>query len=86
MGIKYFFTTFLKTTEFLSSNVNEVIRPVLNFFTKRFGTPKKSKTRHMSKPTNKARIKASKRMKIVCFAFLCARRKENRKKRKVLTM
>ena len=70
----------------LNSNVNEVIRAVLNFFTKRFGAHKKAKTRHKPKPTKKARIKTSKRMKIVCFAFLRARRKENRKKRKVPRM
>ena len=70
----------------LNSNVNEVIRAVLNIFTKRFGAQKKAKTRHKPKPTKKARIKTSKRMKIVCFAFLRARRKENRKKRKVHRM
>ena len=61
------------------------------FFTKRFRKYKKKKKnpRQKPKPTNKARIKTSKRVNIVCFAFLCflcARRNENRKKRKVPTM
>ena len=65
-----------------NSNVNEVIRAVLNsliFFTKRFRALKKTKTCHKPKSANKARIKTSKRMKMVCFAFLCflcGRRKE----------
>ena len=59
-----------------SSSVNEVIRALLNFFTKRFRAHKKTNTRHKPKPTNKARIKTPKRIKIVCFAFLRAGRKK----------
>ena len=70
----------------ISSNVSEVIRAVLKFFTKRFRAHIKTKTRHKPKPTNKACIKTFKRMKIVFFAFLCAQRKGNAKKRKVPSM
>ena len=62
----------------------------LYFFYKKISqVQKKKKPRQKPKPTNKARIKTSKRVNIVCFAFLCflcARRNENRKKRKVPTM
>ena len=62
----------------------------LYFFYKKISqVQKKKKPRQKPKPTNKARIKTSKRVNSVCFAFLCflcARRNENRKKRKVPTM
>ena len=76
-----------------SSNANEVIRAVLNslsfFFTKRFRAQKNPQKHVTSQNQLTKRIKTFKRMKTVCFAFLyflCARRKENRKKRKVPTM
>ena len=68
-----------------SSNVNEVIRAVLNsfFFTKRFRAHKRKQKHVTSQNQLTKRIKTSKRMKIVCFVFLYARRKENRKKEKI---
>ena len=57
-----------------SSNINEVIRAVLKssffFYKKILQAQKKWKTSHKPKQTNKARIKTSKRVKVVCFAFL----------------
>ena len=84
--ISHSIVSLVKFRELLSSNLNEVIRAV---FTKAFCKHEKSKTSHKPKPTNKASIKTFKRIKIVCFAFLCflcARRKENREKRKVPTI
>ena len=72
-----------------SSNVNEIIRAVLNsfFLQKDFARMKKKKKKKKKKHVTSQnqltkRIKTSKRMKIVCFVFLYARRKENRKKEK----
>ena len=70
----------MKFRELLSRNVNEVIRAV---FTKAFCKHEKTKTRHKPKPTNKARIKTSKRVKIVFLRFcaFCVREEKKIEKR-----
>ena len=82
---------------FASSNVNEIIRAVLNslilfFFTKRSqkhkdGTKQENKTLQANKNEKCAQKHLrGKKSHIRLFVFLCARRKENRKKRKVPKM
>ena len=88
---------------FASSNVNEIIRAVLNslifffFYKKILHAAKAQKHKDGTKQENKT-LQANKNEKcaqkhlrgkkshIRLFVFLCARRKENRKKRKVPTM
>ena len=65
------------------SNVNEVIRAVLNFFYKKISRAQKKNQTHVTSQNQlKKRIKTSKRMKIVClFRFFSEREKKKIEKR-----
>ena len=70
-----------------SSNINEVIRAVLNFlfFLKKISHTQKRTEKHQKhKKTHKNATKQKQKSNLFALCFLCTRRKENRKNEKSL--